>query len=41
MFINGGSFTKLVDLLTRNAENHDIQFYGCKVMAALAMSTQS
>lgn len=39
MFIDGGSFKKLVDLLTSNATNHDIQFYGCKVMAALAMST--
>ncbi|XP_048774777.2 uncharacterized protein LOC125679541 isoform X2 [Ostrea edulis] len=38
MFIDGGSFKKLVDLLTSNATNHDIQFYGCKVMAALAMN---
>lgn len=43
MFVDCGSFDKMVDLLTLNSTTCDIQFHGCKVMAALAMSesTQS
>lgn len=38
MFVDCGSFDKMVDLLTINSTAYDVQFHGCKVMAALAMS---
>lgn len=38
MFVDCGSFDKMVDLLTINSTTYDVQFHGCKVMAALAMS---
>ncbi|XP_052674441.1 uncharacterized protein LOC128156374 [Crassostrea angulata] len=38
MFVDCGSFDKMVDLLTINSTTYDVQFHGCKVMAALAMN---
>ncbi|XP_062577589.1 uncharacterized protein LOC134239422 [Saccostrea cucullata] len=38
MFMDGGSFDKLLDLLNINTTTYDLQFYGCKILAALAMS---
>ncbi|XP_061165114.1 uncharacterized protein LOC133174089 [Saccostrea echinata] len=38
MLMDGGSFDKLVDLLNTNTTTYDLQYYGSKILAALAMN---